>query len=143
MLSKPSSLTKKITQVLVSVFVGLNLFSTLTSLVNQKPYSYSDYTQSILSHIPDNKTVFLSVTPDPYFGFQQAGRSNQLIEFPVLSTSLESYQQALDQSDYIIYDQSYNQVLFGNFLETYIASHEQEKVLITAGGYSAYIIKTR
>lgn len=106
-------------------------------------YSYDKFAKEILKVIPDKSTVFLSAIPDPYFSFKNQ-RNNKLYEFPVLATSPENYLRVLNDSDFIVYNGSYEEILFGDFLLRYI---ERNKLNIDKIGepfqYQAFIIKLK
>lgn len=114
---------------------------TINSVVNK---SYEQFTKIVVNNIPEGKTVFLSSIPDPYFGLKRSGKNYTLHEFPVLATSLSNYQKILNNSDYIVYTNSYEQVIFEDFLNRYIEQNQKEiKKIGEESGYLALIIELK
>lgn len=106
--------------------------------------SYENYTLEILKIIPENKTVFLSSIPDPYYAFKTKDRNNKLYEFPVLHTKKENYLNVLNNSDYIIYNGSYDAPIFGDFLENYIKKNGLNFYKVgELSGYKTLIIELK
>lgn len=104
------------------------------------PNFYQNYSTDILAQIPNHSTVLLSAIPDPYH-YLTNNQTLTLYEFPVLPLSAESYQNMLDQVDYIVYNGIYNQVVAGNLLELYL-KHNTQQLLSTSPtnkGFSAHI----
>lgn len=95
--------------------------------------------------VPKNKTVFLSAIPDPYFGFKKKrDKQNKLYEFPVLKTDKKNYLKILNDSDYLIYTGSYETLVFGNFLQSYIEKNKEEVYYLNEPyQYQALIIKLK
>jgi len=105
----------------LNLLANFRLHSYLLLTIGKKDhYSYKNFTQEILKIIPEGKTVFLSVIPNPYFGFKEAQRSNRLYEFPVTATDRKNYTKVLDDSDFVIYNRSYEEVVYGDFLWQYL-----------------------
>ncbi len=110
--------------IIISVLnINVSYISNMKFLEDDE-YSYESFTKEILEKIPDQKTVFLSAIPDPYFEFKNLKRSNRLYEFPVLQTSKKNYLDVLNNTDYIIYNGSYDYLVFGNFLQRYILKNQ-------------------
>lgn len=113
-------------------------------LVSYDQKSYEDFAASILNAVPEGKIVFLSSIPDPYFGFKKEGRDNKLYEFPVVPTSKESYLAVLGESEYVVYNGSYESVLFGGFLAGYLEKNNETIYQVgKPGGYQALVIKLK
>lgn len=69
-------------------------------------YSYEIFTEKLRDVIPDNKTIYISAIPDPYFGFKK-DRSNNLHQFPdIYGVPKEKLLNILNATDYIIINQS-------------------------------------
>lgn len=128
---------------LIIGMVVMNVMKQWTS-INDKMgrYSYEKYINSILNIVPNEKTVFLSAIPDPYFGFKSSGRDNVVYEFPGLRISSEDYQEILNDTDYIVYTRIYHKVLFGDFLDRYISANTSEVIAVGEDReYRAFVIK--
>lgn len=130
LLSETKTISKKVVLgALCLLTVGLNLYIQWQNIVNLggEKYSYERFADKVVSFIPDEKTVFISAIPDPYFAFKAENRKNRLYQFPALAITKEKYFQVLADSDFIIYNRSPNALLFGSLLENYI---EQNKLRI-------------
>lgn len=126
---------------LITSFFNLKLNAQIISETRGENYSYEKFVQRLLGIIPENRTVFLSSIPDPYFGFKTE-RRNKLYEFPALPTSQENYLNILDDSDFIVYNGLHEPPGFGNFLLGYIKENKSNLYLIgEASQYQAFIIE--
>lgn len=119
----------------------LNLQQILSRIhaITSRNFSYSDYSKQVLTAVPEGKTVFLSALPDPYFAFIEAGRNNQLIEFPTLPITKQEYTAVLEKCDYVIYNGNHD-LIFGNILSDYI---EENLVGLTPISYGVVVIKLK
>jgi hypothetical protein len=104
---------------LLLVFLNVKLLVDSFFQQSGNSYSYDKFVNEIIKLIPQNRTVFLSSIPDPYYGLKINRPGNSLYEFPVLETSKENYLKNLNDSDFIIYNGSYD-FIFGDLLVRYI-----------------------
>lgn len=137
---------KKLSLIIVCLIFLLNINIFLNKLQKNSGsnYSYNKFINKILEIIPDNKAVFLSVIPDPYYGFYQNKRNNQLQEYPPFQTAKINYINTLNQSDYIIINGLYEAPVFGTLLLDYISvNNELITKIIDINQYNAAIIKLK
>ncbi len=87
--------------------------------LKSQPGDYFQFLIKVSEVIPEGKTIFLSSVPDAYYAFKDKG-NNRLYEFPVLATAQENYLEILDDSDFVIYNGSYEQIIFNDFLKNYL-----------------------
>lgn len=146
--NKKSSYSAQILVIFIAITITLILSNlklhanTIPSLIGVN-FSYDKYTEKIIELIPTGKTVFLSSIPDPYFALKSRGQ-NKMYEFPVLRTDRDNYLKILNNSDYIIYNGSYESTLFGSFLLSYINKNQAEVIKIGEPlQYQTYIIKLK
>ncbi len=127
----------------LSILVFLNLWLQVDSInkFGGDNFSYQSYCEQIKKIVPANTTVFLSSIPDPYFCLTD---QKFIYEFPVLKTDTKNYQLVLDDSDLVIYNGSYESIVFGDFLARYL---EKNKSKITQIGgsndYQTFIIELK
>lgn len=116
-------------------------YNAITSMAGDN-FSYSKFTEGVLKIIPDQKTVFLSSIPDPYFGFKQYHRQNILYEFPLLPTKTfkQDYLQVLEKCDFIVYNGSYEGLYMPDFLPQYIEKNSLKTYKIGETGQYQVII---
>lgn len=128
---------------LIALNIKLNI--DFISTQSNQNYSYNRFINNILKIVPENKTVFLSSIPDPYFGFKEKrGNKNRLYQFPVLKTEKEKYIKILNKSDYIIYTGSYETLIFGDLQQKYIEKNKEIIYPINEPyQYQALIIKLK
>lgn len=130
--------------VVLLIFFHFYLFFHLIFFNKNKIPSYNKFVEVVLEKIPENKTVFLSSIPDVYYGFKINNRNNKLYEFPVVQTPIENYLRLLSDSDYVIFNGSYEKLVFGNFLEDYLASNQQEIYFVgEPDQYQTFVIKLK
>jgi len=137
---KPSGL-QTLFLLLISIFtftILLNLKLQTELIINNwgDKNSYEKFGDNILKIIPENKTIFLSSIPDPYFIFMSRKRNNILYEFPFVKIDKRNYLNILKTSDYIIYTGSYENTIFQDFLPRYISKNSQK--IYKIGGESQY-----
>ncbi|MBI2326953.1 glycosyltransferase family 39 protein [Candidatus Curtissbacteria bacterium] len=115
--------------ILTSLMFMVGLFYTLKLIYTYLPnkYSYHLFEKRILDVIPQNKTVFLSSIPDPYFALKLRG-TNTLYEFPVVTIEKEKFLELLDNSDYIIFTNVYSKT--SSLLPAYISKNAQKTITI-------------
>jgi hypothetical protein len=133
-------------KVLLTLIIVISLYhhSHTINQLNQGNYSLEQHYQAILNAVPDNRTVLLSSIPDPYFAFKAAGRNNRLIAFPTMPISLDTYREILSQVDYVIYGNSYDHVIVGDFLLHYLKTHHLRTTLIgEPGEYQTTIVQLK
>jgi hypothetical protein len=126
MISQKNTLwIKQATRILLIFIICLNGLSFLTiyAQLGGDFYNYDRFSQKIEAKISDNSVIFLSTIPELYYGLHD--RSNiTLIEYPALGSDKKVYVGALNKSDYIVYNGTYNSALFGDLLEEYIKVNE-------------------
>lgn len=143
------TLLYKIVLVSFVLLVGLNFYQAYSQypsfLESQDPITaYADFTKQISSLIPEQKTIFISAIPDPYYGLKFGAKLFHLYEFPALYTPTEKYLQVLNDSDYIIYNGTYNNIIFGNLLENYIKQNTKTMQVVNATNpYTAEVIELK
>lgn len=128
----------------LTIILGLTLtLLSLNTLLETKrgQYSVDRFYQTILEEIPDGASVFLSAIPDPYFILDNPNRTHQLTEFPSLPVSQRDYAAVLAKVDYVIYTQSYDTDIAGNFLAAYLNLNSESAIPVTDAGYQARIFK--
>lgn len=119
------------------IFIGLNLFfNTRVNLTLYKrfwgnSYSYEKYAKSIVNNIPNNSSVFISSIPDPFFELKK-NTTLKLHLYPALPDEKIKYKQALESSDYIIYNGSYD-LIYGNLLKKFIDKNKKTKINVFNG----------
>lgn len=124
--------------VLLNLWIQLLLFSTNTG------QSYAQFAKAVAVSVPEKSIVFLSSIPDPYFGFKMYNKNVQLYEFPVLQTPLANYEEVLGRCDYVVFNGSYEEVLFGDFLVRYLEANQSEIVKIgQEADYQTLIVKLK
>lgn len=123
------------------LLVGLNGVLTVREWRNAARWSYDEYAREVVEAIPEGRTVMLSVVPDPYFGFKEAGRKNWLYEFPVVEMDAGEYRRILDKCDYVVYGDSYNRKYFGDLLERYLEKNKVGVVSINESGKKVWVIE--
>ncbi len=129
--------------ILIAAGVSLFLQFTLLSTSGDVYYRYNEYSQAILAGIPAGWSVFMSAIPDPYFALKTRN-SNALYEFPSLSVPRDKYLRLLDKTDYVVYNGSYEEMVFGNLLNSYLQKNYDTIVKIgQPGGYQALVIKLK
>jgi len=127
-----------VTLVLLNVY-GIN--QELGLLDNGK-YSYEAYSEEILKHVPEKKTVLLSAIPDPYFAFP-FGR-NKLYEFPVLPITQADYRKILNGVDIILVNTPLDANVAGDFLFRYIRNNASQVVYLSAPNqYAIFVVDLR
>jgi len=94
-------------------------------------YSYEKYAKSIIKKIPNNSTVFISSIPDPFFELKK-NTTLKLHLYPALPDEKIKYEQALESSDYIIYNGSYD-LIYGNLLKEFIDKNKKNKINVFNG----------
>jgi len=68
----------------------------------------------------------------------------QLYEFPVLQTPLANYEEVLNKCDYVVFNGSYEEVLFGDFLVKYLETNQSEIVEIgQESDYQTLVVKLK
>ena len=79
---------------------ALNLTRTLNSSMN-----YLEFGSEVLSLIPDDATVFIASTPDPYFVLKNSGKNLRLYTFVHMGSypMEESYNRILADIDYFVF----------------------------------------
>ena len=92
---------------MLNIFFNFNLISHSAG----DKYSYKLFVENILDKVPDNKTVFLSSIPDPYYGFKIRNPESKIYEFPVVRIKKEKFLKLLNDSDYIISNGIYNDLM--------------------------------
>lgn len=136
---------KKIYLAIFLILISLNVYNLGRQILNVsgEKYSYSRFVKSILSNVPDKKSVYLSSIPDAYFAFRP-NRENTLYEFPFLPTSKQLLIKVLNDSDYIIYNSSLEKLVTGDTVLEYMQKNQEEIIKIGAQDqYSALVIKLR
>ena len=127
--------------ILMFLAVFLSTFRLVNTFWGDK-YSYHLFVKSVLSTVPESKTVFLSSIPDPYFGFKSQGRKNTLYEFPVVQIEKEKFLNLLNNSDYIVFNGVYNSMT--ELLPAYINKNTQNTTSIgSENQYKALIIELK
>ncbi|OGK66881.1 hypothetical protein A2313_00610 [Candidatus Roizmanbacteria bacterium RIFOXYB2_FULL_41_10] len=123
----------------VMLFVNLNLFS-LDWQSSQG--SYQKFTQTIVSQLPKNSTVFLSSIPDPYYGLKTSHKNLRLYQFAPLPEEKSKYYQILDDSEYLVFT-GYLDYGFNNVLKQYLKKNTKRIIEIDngPGEYQAQLIK--
>ncbi|MCR4329758.1 MAG: hypothetical protein NUV65_04420 [Candidatus Roizmanbacteria bacterium] len=104
-------------------------------------FSYAVYTESVARSIPSHSTVLISSIPDPYFALKKDPTIN-IYQFLGLPGFKEIYIQMLDDSDYVIYNGSYDYV-YGDFLPQYLEKNQKETLSIYNGPdqYQGVVVK--
>ena len=129
----------------LGVLILLNLRESylLTSIVYGS-YSYKKYGDALQKIIPEKSTIFLSAIPDPYFVLMSSKKQYRLYEFPALPTRIENYRRVLNESNYIVYTGSYEEMLFNSTLKDYIKSNAAQIIKVGyQGEYQAFVIKLK
>ncbi|OIN94291.1 hypothetical protein COS81_04000 [candidate division WWE3 bacterium CG06_land_8_20_14_3_00_42_16] len=128
--------------VILPVLMNLWVLALLSSANAGK--SYAQFSQAVASSVPEKSIVFLSSIPDPYFGFKMYNKNVQLYEFPVLQTPLANYEEVLNKCDYVVFNGSYEEVLFGDFLVKYLETNQSEIVEIgQESDYQTLVVKLK
>jgi hypothetical protein len=120
-------------KLLLLLITGLSLYLTQRSntFITHGSYTIDRHYEEILAAVPDNTSVFLSSIPDPYFAFIEDKRRNHLVEFPTLPASTKIYEEILAEIDYVIYNNNYDHVLFGDFLPNYLQNYTESFIPVT------------
>lgn len=128
----------------ISAFVLINTIYTIDdfSKIKSANPSYKSFTKEILANIPDQTTVYLSSTPDPYYGFFESGRTNKIIEFPVYPLDKKAYIEVLNKADFIVTTGNMEELILGSLFPDYIKLNKQSEVIVGKNsGYEATVIK--
>lgn len=119
--------------------LNLHIYLKNISDLSSNNFSYDLFSKRILSIIPDNKTVFLSAIPDPYFAFKES-RSNKMYQFYPLVAAKENILNILDDSDYIIFNSPLGPN--SNIVMEYIKRNTADTYPVGDNNqYQAYVIK--
>ncbi len=130
---------------LTILLIIFNLASQLDNVKNfpEGTFSYEQYTNQILKIIPDNKTVYISAIPDPYFGFK-GKRNNTLFTAPMISPPTGNMAKMLGLTDYVIYNRPLDTPVAGNFTLEYMKKNTAEIYYIYAPAeYRTYIYELK
>ena len=131
---------------ILSVFVLMSLASIalIWRAIGQyggSSFSYAIYVNSVARSIPSNSTVLISSIPDPYFALKK-DPTITMYQFLGLPGFKETYMHMLDDSDYVIYNGSYDYV-YGDFLPRYLEKNQKDTVNISNGPnqYQGVVVK--
>lgn len=119
------------------ILIGLNiLLNTRVNLTLYKrfwgdSYSYEKYAKSIAKNIRNGSTVFSSSIPDPFFELKK-NATLKLYIYPALPGEQKQYKQALENSDYIIYNGNHD-LIYGNLLKEFIDKNKRNEVNVFNG----------
>lgn len=106
--------------------------------------SYDNHVQKILAVIPENKSVYISSWPDPYFGFKQAHRNNRLYGQLMFKATPEKFMTFLDQNiDFVIWNRYFMESLVvGDLFVKYLETNSAKVHLVEGDDLNAvYIIE--
>jgi len=104
-------------------------------------FSYDTYVKSVARSIPSHSTVLISSIPDPYYALKK-NPTIRIYQFLGLPGFKEIYIHMLDDSDYVIYNGSYDYV-YGDFLPQYLEKNQKETFSIYNGPdqYQGVVVK--
>lgn len=128
------------TRLTIALLFLLNMFSNLMLIGQSKNYDYELFSAKVVEQIERDKVVLLSSIPDVYYGLKQRNQA-KIYKFPDFAISEKQYLSLLDESDYIVYNGTYNPDIFPGFIEEYVAQHTHTTITVAEGGYSATIYK--
>lgn len=127
---------------LVSLNLSLNL-KTWTQMGGDN-FSYQKFGESVQNIIPTGQTVFLSTIPDLYYKLKSSQPQAKVYEFPSSSIPRQEYLKELNDSDYIVYNGSYDSTFFGDLLVQYIEKNKESIFNVsTPNQYQALVIKLK
>lgn len=122
-----------------------NLLFHLKILLNEggERYSYQNFIREIAQIIPDNKSVYTSAIPDPYYAFTSK-KNIKLLRFPQSPISKDNFLQELNKVDFIVYNGPFGSNFYGDSIIDYIKSNTQKTTEIGEDGqYRAVIIELK
>ncbi len=127
---------------IINMVLNIDLLIQDIMITRSNNYSYEIYFDQIIKSIHEEKSVFLSAIPDPYYGFKIKNRRNRLYEFPSLPISEKNYFEVLDAVDYIVYTGSYEGFQFKYLLINYITKNQSQILSIGENNqFKAAVIK--
>lgn len=96
-----------LTLISICLFLLYSNVSYYKSKIDTYRYSneYQTFLNQIKESVPPGKVVYLSTIPDAYYAFEK-GR-NRLYAFPALFSDLDSFENTLNQTDYLIFNNAY------------------------------------
>lgn len=113
---------------------GLKFIRAVKSSQREPDESYFQFANTIKKLIPDGKTTYLSVIPDPYFVLVSPGR--KLYEFPAAPADRNNFLQVLDTSDYIVINDQLESIYFGDLLNRYIYNNARSIIYVKSDIYT-------
>lgn len=124
---------------LVALFLlNIKMYLSQYLIYMDKKDAYFQFGDLVKSKISEDKTVYLSTTPDLYFIFK--GR-NPIYEFPTIRPKVEEYKSLLNKSEYMIINFQLDHLFVGNLLDRYIALNKMNEQEVGNGLYRAKIIE--
>ncbi|MFH1835554.1 MAG: hypothetical protein ABH851_05150, partial [Methanobacteriota archaeon] len=139
--------TKAAIIILIAFFMTVDA-SILMKTINS-PTDYREFSSEILEKLPEDSTVLVASTPDPYFILKDSGEKLRLYTFVHMGSYPmdESYRQILPEIDYFVFSGTPEKHYLSPYDVAVINEFIREKTTIhTVIGenkdYSAVIYKT-
>jgi len=139
-----SKLLKDFIRITLSILVvtGIAYKIILISLNFGSDYNYDQFTEKILERIPEEKTVFLSSIPDPYYAIKERQRNIKIYEWPVVRIDTQDLLSLLDNSDYIVFSGVYNGS--STIIQSYLKINSDQITEIgSENQYQALVVKLK